>query len=180
MHIFGVAYKTNLDNDRESPSYAIMQSLDRRASTVDLNDPSVAFIHDGRTSHTIAGRTRYHSVRVMMWLCNKQIVQNSSALSSPHSAHRLSTVEMPVAPNPPTIMHPSRLSWLQLRPCQGNVNRNPDGLCRLFFAEAYSSAVLYCYSLRSDVVCPALPCGIRSHRFDRVFRRSMSLCAASA
>lgn len=55
--LLGLAYKANIDDDRESPTYAIMQLLEQRGATVAYNDPHVPEIRPGRTHHKVAGRT---------------------------------------------------------------------------------------------------------------------------
>lgn len=55
--LLGLAYKANVDDDRESPTYAIMQSLERRGARVSYNDPHVPVIQAGRSHHAVAGRT---------------------------------------------------------------------------------------------------------------------------
>jgi len=54
--LLGLAYKPNVDDDRESPTYAIMQLLEERGAAVDYNDPHVPVIQAGRSHHAVAGR----------------------------------------------------------------------------------------------------------------------------
>ncbi len=54
--ILGIAYKANVDDDRESPSYVIMESLERRGAAVSYHDPHVPFIREGRSNQAVAGR----------------------------------------------------------------------------------------------------------------------------
>ena len=54
--VLGIAYKANVDDDRESPSYAIIQSLEKRGAIVSYNDPHVPVIREGRSNHWVAGR----------------------------------------------------------------------------------------------------------------------------
>jgi UDP-N-acetyl-D-glucosamine dehydrogenase len=54
--VLGLAYKPDVDDDRESPTYAIMQGLERRGAVVDYNDPYVPVIKAGRSHHAVAGR----------------------------------------------------------------------------------------------------------------------------
>jgi UDP-N-acetyl-D-glucosamine dehydrogenase len=54
--VLGIAYKADVDDDRESPSYAIIQSLEKRGALVSYNDPHVAVIREGRSNHWVAGR----------------------------------------------------------------------------------------------------------------------------
>jgi UDP-N-acetyl-D-glucosamine dehydrogenase len=54
--VLGLAYKPNVDDDRESPTYEIISLLEKRRATVDYNDPHVPQIRPGRCSHEVAGR----------------------------------------------------------------------------------------------------------------------------
>jgi UDP-N-acetyl-D-glucosamine dehydrogenase len=54
--ILGLAYKPNVDDDRESPTYEIMELLEARGATVAYNDPHVPMIRPGRSHHHVAGR----------------------------------------------------------------------------------------------------------------------------
>jgi UDP-N-acetyl-D-glucosamine dehydrogenase len=54
--ILGLAYKPNVDDDRESPTYEIMELLEKRKAIVDYNDPHVPEIRPGRSHHAVAGR----------------------------------------------------------------------------------------------------------------------------
>ncbi len=55
--VLGIAYKADVDDDRESPSYAIIQSLEKRGAIVSYHDPHVPVIREGRSNHHVAGRT---------------------------------------------------------------------------------------------------------------------------
>jgi len=54
--ILGLAYKPNVDDDRESPTYEIMELLENRGAVVAYNDPHVPVIRPGRSHHHVAGR----------------------------------------------------------------------------------------------------------------------------
>ena len=54
--VLGVAYKADVDDDRESPSYIIIDSLEQRGAIVSYNDPHVPFIRAGRKNGAVAGR----------------------------------------------------------------------------------------------------------------------------
>ncbi|MGI9459801.1 MAG: UDP binding domain-containing protein, partial [Pirellulales bacterium] len=54
--ILGIAYKADVDDDRESPSYTIMDLLEKRGAIVSYNDPYVPFIREGRSNGSVAGR----------------------------------------------------------------------------------------------------------------------------
>ena len=55
MLILGLAYKANVDDDRESPSYVLMQKLIDRKAIVDYNDPYVPIIRPTREHAHFAG-----------------------------------------------------------------------------------------------------------------------------
>ncbi|SMC27152.1 UDP-N-acetyl-D-glucosamine dehydrogenase [Desulfacinum hydrothermale DSM 13146] len=46
--VLGVAYKKDIDDDRESPSYAIMELLEQRGATLHYNDPHIPKLKPGR------------------------------------------------------------------------------------------------------------------------------------
>ena len=54
--ILGLAYKPNVDDDRESPSYVLMEKLEAKGAKVDYNDPYVPEIKLTREHPEFAGR----------------------------------------------------------------------------------------------------------------------------
>ncbi len=46
--VLGVAYKKDIDDDRESPSYAVMQLLMQRGAKIQYNDPHIPKLKPGR------------------------------------------------------------------------------------------------------------------------------------
>jgi len=54
--ILGLAYKPNVDDDRESPSYHLMEKLEERGAVVSYNDPYVPVIRPSREFFRYAGR----------------------------------------------------------------------------------------------------------------------------
>lgn len=57
--LLGLAYKANVDDDRESPTYAILNLLEKRGASVYYNDPHVPTIEARRTHHSVAGRVSH-------------------------------------------------------------------------------------------------------------------------
>jgi UDP-N-acetyl-D-glucosamine dehydrogenase len=56
--ILGLAYKANVDDDRESPSYFLMEKLEAKGAVVDYNDPFVPVIKPTREhSHYIGKKS---------------------------------------------------------------------------------------------------------------------------
>ncbi|MBE2179866.1 MAG: nucleotide sugar dehydrogenase [Chthoniobacterales bacterium] len=55
--LLGLAYKPNVDDDRESPSYTLMKLLEARGATVQYHDPLVPVIPMTREHPAYAGRT---------------------------------------------------------------------------------------------------------------------------
>jgi UDP-N-acetyl-D-glucosamine dehydrogenase len=54
--ILGLAYKANIDDDRESPTYILMEKLEKRGAEVFYNDPYVPVIRATREHFHFAGR----------------------------------------------------------------------------------------------------------------------------
>jgi UDP-N-acetyl-D-glucosamine dehydrogenase len=53
--VLGLAYKPNVDDDRESPSYVLMEMLSQRGAKVDYYDPYVPVIRPTREHPHWAG-----------------------------------------------------------------------------------------------------------------------------
>jgi UDP-N-acetyl-D-glucosamine dehydrogenase len=54
--MLGLAYKANVDDDRESPSYHLMEKLEDLGASVDYNDPYIPSIRPTRKFAKFAGR----------------------------------------------------------------------------------------------------------------------------
>jgi UDP-N-acetyl-D-glucosamine dehydrogenase len=54
--LLGLAYKPNVDDDRESPSYRLIEKLEAKGAKVDYNDPHVPEIRPSREYSQYAGR----------------------------------------------------------------------------------------------------------------------------
>ncbi len=54
--LLGLAYKANVDDDRESPSYHLMEKLEEKGAVVSYNDPHVPVIRPSREFAMYAGR----------------------------------------------------------------------------------------------------------------------------
>lgn len=54
--LLGLAYKPNVDDDRESPSYVLMEKLEHKGARVDYHDPHVPLIRATREHPQFAGR----------------------------------------------------------------------------------------------------------------------------
>jgi UDP-N-acetyl-D-glucosamine dehydrogenase len=54
--LLGLAYKPNVDDDRESPSYVLIKKLEERGAIVDYNDPFVPVVPRTREHAEYAGR----------------------------------------------------------------------------------------------------------------------------
>ena len=54
--ILGLAYKANVDDDRESPSYRLMEKLEELGAQVSYNDPYIPVIRKSREYARYAGR----------------------------------------------------------------------------------------------------------------------------
>jgi UDP-N-acetyl-D-glucosamine dehydrogenase len=51
-----LAYKANVDDDRESPSYRLMEKLEKLGAEVSYNDPYIPMIRPSRQYAKYAGR----------------------------------------------------------------------------------------------------------------------------
>jgi UDP-N-acetyl-D-glucosamine dehydrogenase len=54
--LLGLAYKPDVDDDRESPSYILIEKLEARGAKVDYNDPNIPLIRPSREHSHLAGR----------------------------------------------------------------------------------------------------------------------------
>lgn len=54
--MLGLAYKANVDDDRESPSYHLMEKLEAKGAKVSYNDPYIPVIRPSREFARYAGR----------------------------------------------------------------------------------------------------------------------------
>jgi UDP-N-acetyl-D-glucosamine dehydrogenase len=54
--LLGLAYKANVDDDRESPSYHLLEKLEKLGATVSYNDPYIPVIRPSREFAKFAGR----------------------------------------------------------------------------------------------------------------------------
>jgi UDP-N-acetyl-D-glucosamine dehydrogenase len=54
--LLGLAYKANVDDDRESPSYRLMEKLEEMGAEVSYNDPYIPVIRPSREFAHYAGR----------------------------------------------------------------------------------------------------------------------------
>jgi UDP-N-acetyl-D-glucosamine dehydrogenase len=55
--LLGLAYKANVDDYRESPSFVLMEKLESHGAVVDYNDPYIPMIKTTREHSHFAGRT---------------------------------------------------------------------------------------------------------------------------
>jgi UDP-N-acetyl-D-glucosamine dehydrogenase len=54
--LLGLAYKADVDDDRESPSYILIEKLEDKGANVDYHDPYVPAIRPSREHSHLAGR----------------------------------------------------------------------------------------------------------------------------
>ena len=54
--LLGLAYKSNVDDDRESPSYRLMEKMEELGAEVSYNDPYIPVIRPSREYSAYAGR----------------------------------------------------------------------------------------------------------------------------
>jgi UDP-N-acetyl-D-glucosamine dehydrogenase len=54
--LIGIAYKANVDDDRESPAYALWKLLEAHGAKVSFHDPHISQIRPSREHSQFAGR----------------------------------------------------------------------------------------------------------------------------
>lgn len=54
--MLGMAYKPNVDDDRESPSYVLMKKLEDKGAAVSYNDPNIPVVRETREHPEFTGR----------------------------------------------------------------------------------------------------------------------------
>ena len=54
--VLGLAYKADVDDDRESPSYILIEKLEAKGAKVDYHDPFVPVIRPSREHSHLSGR----------------------------------------------------------------------------------------------------------------------------
>ena len=57
--MLGLAYKANVDDHRESPSFHLMEKLEEKGATVSFNDPYIPEIGMTREFPKYAGKSRF-------------------------------------------------------------------------------------------------------------------------
>lgn len=77
--IIGLAYKPNVDDERNSPSYVLMDLLEQRGAEVSYYDPYVPVIGRTREHSQFAGRTS------VMWNCDTIRSFNLVLIATNHS-----------------------------------------------------------------------------------------------
>jgi UDP-N-acetyl-D-glucosamine dehydrogenase len=78
--IVGLAYKPNVDDDRESPTYHLMDLLDKRGAKVDYYDPHVPVIRPNREHPHWAG------LKSIAWDAKKISGYDAVIVATPHAA----------------------------------------------------------------------------------------------
>jgi UDP-N-acetyl-D-glucosamine dehydrogenase len=76
--LLGLAYKANVDDDRESPSYRLIEKLEKMGGVVDYHDPYVPEIRSTREFAELAGRK---SARIS---CDYDLI----LIATPHDEYR--------------------------------------------------------------------------------------------
>jgi len=87
--LLGLAYKADVDDDRESPSYILIEKLEAKGAKVDYHDPYVPVIRPSREHSHLAGRK---SVPIDA-SCDLVLVSTAHA---PFKSHNFSTLNVPL------------------------------------------------------------------------------------
>jgi UDP-N-acetyl-D-glucosamine dehydrogenase len=78
--IVGLAYKPNVEDDRESPSYVLMSKLEAQGATVDYHDPHVPVIGPSREYSHYAGR------QSIPWTTEAMIQYDAALIATAHDS----------------------------------------------------------------------------------------------
>jgi UDP-N-acetyl-D-glucosamine dehydrogenase len=78
--IVGLAYKADVDDDRESPSYVLMEKLEAQGANVGYHDPHVPVIRPSREYSHFAGRES------VVWNDQSMSTYDAAIISTAHSA----------------------------------------------------------------------------------------------
>ena len=86
--VLGLAYKPNIEDDRESPSYVIMELLEKKGAKVSYNDPHIPMIKHTRRHDALAGRqsvavTEAHDAVVLCTAHDEYKVMDFSTFTIP-------------------------------------------------------------------------------------------------
>jgi len=87
--LLGLAYKADVDDDRESPSYILIEKLEAKGAKVDYHDPYVPVIRPSREHSHLAGR---RSVPIDS-SCDLALISTAHA---PFKAHNFSKLSVPL------------------------------------------------------------------------------------
>ena len=87
--LLGLAYKADVDDDRESPSYILIEKLEGKGAKVDYHDPFVPVIRPSREHSPLAGRK---SVPIDA-SCDLVLVSTAHA---PFKSHNFSKLNVPL------------------------------------------------------------------------------------
>lgn len=102
--ILGLAYKANVDDDRESPSYILIKKLEARGATVHYNDPYIPVIPLTREHKEFAGR-RSHPIEA------KYDVLLLATAHNEYKAMDFSTLEIPLVDTRNCVTHRPKLYY---------------------------------------------------------------------
>lgn len=88
--ILGLADKANVDDDRESPTYKLIEKLENLGASVEFHDPYVPVIPKTREHAEYAGRKSVEKISDQYHLIL------SSTCHDEYKAHHLSTYKAPI------------------------------------------------------------------------------------
>ena len=77
--LVGLAYKSDVDDDRESPSYVLIENLEAKGSVVDYHDPHVPVIRPSRAYSRFAGR------KSITWTAEAMSRYDAAIIATAHS-----------------------------------------------------------------------------------------------
>jgi len=99
--LLGLAYKADVDDDRESPSYVLIEKLEAKGAKVDYHDPYVPVIRPSREHSHLAGRK---SVPINS-SCDLILISTAHA---PFKSHNFSKLNLPLVDTRNCVAAPNR------------------------------------------------------------------------
>ena len=99
--LLGLAYKADVDDDRESPSYILIEKLEAKGARVDYHDPYVPAIRPSREHSHLAGRK---SVQIDS-LADLVLISTAHA---PFKEHNFSELDVPLVDTRNCVLRANR------------------------------------------------------------------------
>ena len=99
--LLGVAYKADVDDERESPSFVLIEKLEAKGASVEFHDPFVPTIRPSREHPKLAGRKS----SAIDTPCDLVLI---AAAHSPFKTHNFSHLKVPLVDTRNCVLPPNR------------------------------------------------------------------------